>query len=373
LTPRVGAAADPSFRAPTRGVNFIDYDQLYRGANGIPDSNLPPGQDLATTFDCMASVGENGCGFEQPLEAVYQALHGQLAENHDFLRSDAILVVVFVTDEDDCSAPPNTDLFDPASTAQYGALTSYRCTRFGIECGDPPITMPYGESMGPITPCSSLPPARGGELFDINRYINFFQKPASQGGVKVDPDDVILVGITAPSAQGAASVITNGVVTLQHSCIAPSDPAFFGDPAVRIQQLIGSLPLANQQLTSICDTSYQQALQSLGRLIDHHRPLCVPFLFPDPTHPDCIVEDHTANADGTTTVTSIPACGSGALPCWRLVPQTDCPNHVDPDSQYRLQIDRDIRGAPPNTTAIIACNATPIGGGPLGDVPLCPP
>jgi L-ascorbate metabolism protein UlaG (beta-lactamase superfamily) len=63
----------------------------------------------------MAAVGDAGCGFEQHLEASYQALHDVLpndARNHSFLRSDALLAIVFVADEDDCSAPGDTDLFD---------------------------------------------------------------------------------------------------------------------------------------------------------------------------------------------------------------------------------------------------------------------
>lgn len=78
---------------------------------------------LATvdTVACVPVVGEDyGCGYEQPLEATLKALwpsadnrvpfldasshgHGD-AENAGFLRPDSLLVVVVVTDEDDCSA-----------------------------------------------------------------------------------------------------------------------------------------------------------------------------------------------------------------------------------------------------------------------------
>ncbi|MFI5290139.1 MAG: hypothetical protein ACHQ17_10845 [Polyangia bacterium] len=52
----LGAAAAAGCQAPL-GARFIDYDQLHADASGQPTSNLPPGQDLSTTFDCMASVG----------------------------------------------------------------------------------------------------------------------------------------------------------------------------------------------------------------------------------------------------------------------------------------------------------------------------
>jgi len=70
------------------------------------------------TVGCVPLVGSAGCGFEQPLEASLKALwpasddsivfhdgesHGE-GENTGFLREDSLLVVIVVTDEDDCSA-----------------------------------------------------------------------------------------------------------------------------------------------------------------------------------------------------------------------------------------------------------------------------
>jgi hypothetical protein len=49
---------------------------------------------------CVARVGVLGCPFEQPLEAMRMALG---AQNPGFLRADAALAVVVLSDEDDCS------------------------------------------------------------------------------------------------------------------------------------------------------------------------------------------------------------------------------------------------------------------------------
>ena len=68
---------------------------------------------MPTAFGCIAAVGSAGCGFEAPLEAVYRVLTTP-AINPGFLRDDALLVVILMTDEDDCSAPPDTTLFDPS-------------------------------------------------------------------------------------------------------------------------------------------------------------------------------------------------------------------------------------------------------------------
>jgi len=54
--------------------------------------------------------------------------------NVNFMRKDAYLAVIILTDEDDCSAPTNSTLFDPTQTtlaSELGPLTSYRCFQFG--------------------------------------------------------------------------------------------------------------------------------------------------------------------------------------------------------------------------------------------------
>lgn len=76
-------------------------------------------EEVAIAAQCLATVGTEGCSFEQPLEALLKALtpstsgpifiegrvgHGDGA-NTGFLREDAVLVVLLLTDEDDCSSP----------------------------------------------------------------------------------------------------------------------------------------------------------------------------------------------------------------------------------------------------------------------------
>src|SRR5204863_1090260 len=102
-----GAKAATNCKTPV-GANFIQY-VFDQGGNAGPN-NLPLGQNLVETFTCMASVGASGCGFEHTLEAVYAALHNNLPENVGFLRDEARLVVVFLTNEDDGSAPPDSDI-----------------------------------------------------------------------------------------------------------------------------------------------------------------------------------------------------------------------------------------------------------------------
>jgi hypothetical protein len=61
--------------------------------------------DIAATFACLADVGVGGNSVEKPMDALRWATSAELAEagacNEGFLRDDAILVVTFITDEED--------------------------------------------------------------------------------------------------------------------------------------------------------------------------------------------------------------------------------------------------------------------------------
>jgi hypothetical protein len=359
-----GAQAASTCQPPV-GANFIKYRFDAAGGAG----NLPTGQDLAATFTCMASVGAHGCGFEHVLESAYAALHNDIPENAGFLRDGALLAVVFLTNEDDSSSPPDSDLFDKAKTGPYGYEDSFRSTRFGIVCGDPGAEPPYGDSMGPLSGCR---PAPGPLEYDVARYINFFTKPAIQGGVKEDPDDVILVAIDGPSEPVQVILSNPGtplgqdyvvcpqineasnppcVPVLQHSCRNVAQPGFFADPAVRLNAVIQA---AHQhRISSICDTNYTDALQGVGDLISIELGTgCIPVA--DPTLADCAVEDVTKNGDGTTTVAVIERCSDppSAFPCWTLDAKQACQRTA---GGHGITIQRNGALPPAHTTARVAC------------------
>jgi hypothetical protein len=102
------------------------------------NAGLNTPSEVANDFACIAMLGTDGCGFEQPLETTLKALwpsasddrivflgdsnnfgtqgHGD-SENQGFLRNDperglSVIAVVMVTDEDDCSSQ-NTGHFTP--------------------------------------------------------------------------------------------------------------------------------------------------------------------------------------------------------------------------------------------------------------------
>jgi hypothetical protein len=354
----VGRAHGPGCAAPV-GASYIDYDLR------TMTNNLPSGVSVEDQFTCMATVGSVGCGFEHPLEAVYKALHDcmpdasgnypdcTIPENKGFLRPDSLLAVMWVTDEDDCSAPPDSDLFD--LSAPYGSLLSFRCTQWGIECEQNGVeSLVPDDSGGPMMSCMSAPNRDGmgpGKLYDISRYIDFFNTQ-----VRSNPNDVILSGIVAPSAPFSTFYGNptnyvpcspppdgkNCAALLQHSCSA--NAAFFGDPAVRINQVLAAVP--NHQDLSICAPDYGVAMTALGNAIATRLSgtLCLGAAVADPSAPKCTVVQ--ISADGTTK-TKLPACAGAAAPCWNASAAPTCaPTCGSDGSMQQLAITIDYGGQP---------------------------
>lgn len=74
--------------------------------------------DVKTTFECVATVGTYGSGDEKPMLAMTRAIademNGPMDCNEGFLRDDAILVVTFMTDEEDDNAAGDGSPGSPA-------------------------------------------------------------------------------------------------------------------------------------------------------------------------------------------------------------------------------------------------------------------
>jgi hypothetical protein len=85
-----------------RGQGSSNTDCSFATGMRYMDSNEP---DLSATFECAAQVGVSSyAGTERPMEAMVQAITGGTEAdtcNTGFLRDDAILVVTFITDEND--------------------------------------------------------------------------------------------------------------------------------------------------------------------------------------------------------------------------------------------------------------------------------
>lgn len=68
--------------------------------------------DPSATFSCVANVGTGGPSDEMPLSAMRDAFEERMADgtNMGFRRADALLAVVLLTDEEDCSYESSVSL-----------------------------------------------------------------------------------------------------------------------------------------------------------------------------------------------------------------------------------------------------------------------
>jgi len=85
-------------------------------ACGAPGAFMQGGPEIADAFSCVANVGTEGAAIEMPLLMLERALTDRVSDgqNSGFLRDDALLAVVILTDEDDCSDP--SDVIEHSSS-----------------------------------------------------------------------------------------------------------------------------------------------------------------------------------------------------------------------------------------------------------------
>ncbi len=102
----------PGFPIPLPGQTIDERGEdgafQQKGACNMSRRWLQKGDsNVAQSFACVAKVGTNGPSFEMPLEGAKRAVVERVADgtNAGFLRDDALLAVIFLTDEDDCSTP----------------------------------------------------------------------------------------------------------------------------------------------------------------------------------------------------------------------------------------------------------------------------
>jgi hypothetical protein len=221
----------PECPKPKGGVRFVEQV-------GSQTNVQAPAE---TAVECYIKQGTNGCGFEQPLEAMKAAL---TLTNKGFVRPDSALAVVVLTNEDDCSAATD-GLFDPYN-ASLGPYSSYRCFQHGVLCNgtQPPLEATV---LGGCQP--------GGQwLRDVkSEYVDMLKglRPPGWAPVLViaaPPKKTITVeqtGYNPPQFQ------------VKESCSAGE---MYGTPGLRLAQFV---TLMGGDFASVCNNNYRPALSSL--------------------------------------------------------------------------------------------------------------
>jgi hypothetical protein len=129
------------------------YDE---GANYMTEED-----DLGMAFSCAALVGTNGSATERPILAMLNAVTGVYGGNgqcnQGFIREDALLVIVIITDEPDQSPGVPADWYDQVVAAKAGipenvvVLSLINVPGSGCNSGNPAqsiadFTMMFGQN-----------------------------------------------------------------------------------------------------------------------------------------------------------------------------------------------------------------------------------
>jgi hypothetical protein len=107
-----------SFGGQTLPQSEMGDDGAFKNNCGVNKRWLEPTDaNLGSTLGCRANVGTGGPSYEMPLLMTKWALADRVADNTNagFLREDALLGVVMLTDEDDGSSTQNNFTIDTAS------------------------------------------------------------------------------------------------------------------------------------------------------------------------------------------------------------------------------------------------------------------
>ncbi len=253
------------------------------------------GASWATALRCMVPQGVDGCGLEAPLASQWEAIakSSDPAEAHfGFLRDDAMLAVVHLTDEADCSANPRVEalVFDQSlsdSPIWTGAtVTSGACWTAGVQCtGD---GMPYescdvtdvnylGEPVAPIDD-PSAPDALQPVLIPLSRFqdqLDALPRPpvvAAFAGAPAGYEDGV-TEIVYSATQGSTESETFGI---DFGCEASVDEeSLRAIPPVRLRELAAAnhgadLAAASglpRNVFSVCDGDISQEADRIVDLI----------------------------------------------------------------------------------------------------------
>lgn len=213
-------------------------------------------------LSCFLPQGIHGCGFESPLEAMYTALiraNTPGESSYGFLREDATLAIIIITDETDCSAQDDTIFISNTvfwNDPNDPTPTSAACWRAGVDCtGDPSDYDCYAENFG----AGGNSGASDGTavLYPLSRYSQFLKDllaAKTQGGVQLH----VIAGVPSGYSGGTEptySGLGNGNPDfLENFGIDPAcaDSEVTAVPSIREREVAESIAGGARPVYSIC-------------------------------------------------------------------------------------------------------------------------
>ena len=335
-----------------------------------PAGNNFPGA-IADVFSCIAALGIEGCGFEHQLASLRRALGkdpnvAMPPQNNGFLRPNARLGIILITDEDDCSAPPDTDLFrasDQLLSSEYGQQQSFRCNEFGHLCGGKPPTRMAGLT---FNDCQSNETASS-KLIHVSEFVSAIKS------LKAKPDLIAVAAITGPvgpykTIESTRSVDSTRekILEIGPSCsITIDQKASDAAPALRIHEFVSAFGAKNGIERSICTADFAVVMREIATVIAPPQIACIEQRLIDTDRtlagiqPDCAVTQVVPRGVDSPIETVIPGCDrNGRMPpCWFLQQNpAQCPITLAAES-LELKIDRGGVAPPADARLNYACAA----------------
>ncbi len=329
----------------------------------VPKNGPPPNftGELETVFSCMAQLGTNGCGYEHQLQSIRAALSSVNPENANFLRPDAYLGIIILTDEDDCSAVANTDFF---AKDIPGETRNFRCATEGHVCDGKPITQ-----MDRMTPIGQCAPRTDKQLrlIQVEDIVNHVK--GLKGGRQ---DRIFVAGIIGKTPYTDDEIKANPMRAPTYKVkktegdkgydLGPVCSTTTGGqaaPGLRIEAFINAFPADFRLLFSICQNELSEPIRKIGELIAKKiQTTCIesPLIDTDKTkpgvQPDCQVSDEVPQGNGYLKQPMPPCATAGTRkPCWKLTDDEMCPV-----SKAKIDVERSGNGmAATGTILSIKC------------------
>jgi len=262
------------------------------------ESNIGGVASNVEAFQCYGPQGVAGCGFESHLESMYLALANATSSasknNYGFLREAAILTIVFITDEADCSfTPTDPEKLIFTSNKQFWsdpnlpAPTSALCWNAGVECTGGPGTYSECHAQNYDTTGAITTDPKKAVLQPVSKYIDFV-KTIEKQKKEIDEGQKVLISLIAGVPPGYENFEDDIVyedsadATLQNNfgigpgCVLEAGTAV---PPVREREFAEAFinPETERNLYSICQQDYSAALKSIADQIrDQIKPACMP-------------------------------------------------------------------------------------------------
>jgi hypothetical protein len=197
---------------------------------------------LADVVECIGSLPPEGCPFIQPLEATKRAIEIQSAIPDGMIRDEALLLLVYVVDSDDCSADDET-VFDPQA-GELGAISEFRCTEFGVTCAEgTPAREP-----GSYSDCA---PTASSYLGDVDAYTDVV------AGLKPHPGMVFAAVVSGGAVDFDVVDTDDGRVTVDPVC---TDDDISAKHSVRLSTAMQHAFPQHFSQRSICDEDWSEVL-----------------------------------------------------------------------------------------------------------------